>query len=282
MLRRNIRLRKEFLYRKSLEGKEKDEYEKKRKIRKALQEGKELPPEVRGSESTLRKKMKYDDEGEKDIDDEYSKAGGVDPKIFITTSRDPSSRLLQFAKELKLIFPNSQRINRGNHVVEQLIEACRTNEVSDLVIIHEHRGEPDGLVISHLPYGPTAYFGLTNCVMRHDIRPEDSAPQEYPHLVFHNFSTKLGERVGKIIKYLFPVPKDDSKRVLSFVNQHDFISFRHHVYEKKGKDVELTEIGPRFEMRLYQIKLGTLEMDEADSEFNLKPFMRSAKSTDKL
>ena len=32
------------------------------------------------------------------IDNEYSRAGIQDPKILITTSRDPSSRLLQFAK----------------------------------------------------------------------------------------------------------------------------------------------------------------------------------------
>ena len=32
------------------------------------------------------------------IDNEYSQAGVRDPKIIITTSRDPSSKLLQFAK----------------------------------------------------------------------------------------------------------------------------------------------------------------------------------------
>jgi U3 small nucleolar ribonucleoprotein protein IMP4 len=36
MLRRNARLRREYLYRKSLEGKEREAYEKKRKIREAL------------------------------------------------------------------------------------------------------------------------------------------------------------------------------------------------------------------------------------------------------
>jgi hypothetical protein len=40
MLRRNARLRKEYLYRKSLEGKEKAAYERKRLIKKAL-EGKQ-------------------------------------------------------------------------------------------------------------------------------------------------------------------------------------------------------------------------------------------------
>jgi hypothetical protein len=32
------------------------------------------------------------------IDDEYALAGQQDPKILITTSRDPSSRLVQFVK----------------------------------------------------------------------------------------------------------------------------------------------------------------------------------------
>ena len=36
MIRRNARLRREYLYRKSLEGKERAEYERKRKIREAL------------------------------------------------------------------------------------------------------------------------------------------------------------------------------------------------------------------------------------------------------
>lgn len=39
MLRRHARLRKEYLYRKSLEGKERELYEKKRKIRQALEGG---------------------------------------------------------------------------------------------------------------------------------------------------------------------------------------------------------------------------------------------------
>jgi U3 small nucleolar ribonucleoprotein protein IMP4 len=37
MLRRNTRLRREYLYRKNLEGKERIEYERKRKIREALE-----------------------------------------------------------------------------------------------------------------------------------------------------------------------------------------------------------------------------------------------------
>jgi U3 small nucleolar ribonucleoprotein protein IMP4 len=43
---------------------------------------------------------------------------------------------------MRLVFPNSHRINRGNYVVKELAEACRANEVTDLIVLHEHRGVP--------------------------------------------------------------------------------------------------------------------------------------------
>ena len=85
---------------------------------------------------------------------------------------------------------------------------------------------PDGLVVTHLPYGPTAYFSLSNVVARHDIPKAERMSEAYPHLIFEGFSTALGERATSILKYLFPVPKDDSRRVMTFANDADFISFR--------------------------------------------------------
>lgn len=57
------------------------------------------------------------------------------------------------------------------------------------------RGNPDGLVICHLPNGPTAYFNLTDVVMRHDIPNIGTMSEQYPHLIFHNFKSNLGLRV---------------------------------------------------------------------------------------
>lgn len=83
--------------------------------------GKAIPTELRGQEKSLRHEMEYDDEKHEKplnhIDDEYKNAGMFDPKIAITTSRDPSSRLKQFAQEIRLIFPNAIRLNRGAHTV---------------------------------------------------------------------------------------------------------------------------------------------------------------------
>lgn len=45
-------------------------------------------------------------------------------------------------QEMKLMFPGAQRMNRGNHEVKTLIHACKANNVSDLVIVHETRGQP--------------------------------------------------------------------------------------------------------------------------------------------
>lgn len=49
-------------------------------------------------------------------------------------------------------------------IIKELVDTCRSHDFTDIVVVHEHRGEPDGLVICHLPYGPTAYFGVYNTV----------------------------------------------------------------------------------------------------------------------
>lgn len=121
-------------------------------------------------------------------------------------------------------------------------------------------------------------------VLRHDIgekKKVGTVSEAYPHLVLNNFSTKLGQRVVNILKYLYPTAKDDSKRVVTFANKNDFISFRHHVYEQpKGvKSITLTECGPRFELKLYQIKLGTIDQPHAENEWVVRAYTRSAKKS---
>jgi len=45
-----------------------------------------------------------------------------------------------------------------------------------------------------------------------------------------------------------------------------------------GKEIVLDEVGPRFQLRLYEIKLGTLEAESAaDTEWALRPYMNTSK-----
>ena len=95
----------------------------------------------------------------------------------------------QFSKEVKLCIPNAQAINRGNHRIDELIEACKKADFTDVVVLSETRGQPDGLIVSHLPFGPTAYFTLTNCVLRHDIpecTPSSEGLNENLSILYYN------------------------------------------------------------------------------------------------
>ena len=104
----------------------------------------------------------YNKDGEDNEEDEYRWAGSYDPKIAITTSMDPSSNLRKFGKEVQLILPNSRQIKRRNYDLSQLVDACRTNEITDFILLTETFGEPDGMIVSHLPHWLTAYFTFHN------------------------------------------------------------------------------------------------------------------------
>ena len=129
-----------------------------------------------------------------------------------------------------------------------------------------------------MPVGPTLYFGLQNVVLRHDVNEKlQTMPEIYPHLIFQNFTTGLGLRVQTALQHLFPVAKPDSQRIITFANKDDVISFRHHTYEKVTyKEVKLDELGPRFELKLYQISLGLINQPEATKEWVLRPYMNTA------
>ncbi|GMG39145.1 unnamed protein product [Ambrosiozyma monospora] len=285
MIRRHARQRKEYLYRKAQQLQEQTLIEKRQQLSAALASGKPLSREL-ADDKKLQQDYLYDESvqdptsstsANADIDDEYAALSGlIEPKLIITTSRNPSSRLSQFTKEIKLLFPNSIRLNRGNYVMSTLVETCRKSGITDLIVIHEHRGVPTTITINHLPHGPTLVFSLHNVVLRHDILNAGNVSEVYPHLIFENFSTKLGLRVVTALKHCFPPGvKLESPRVVSFINQEDFISVRQHLYVKTKDDVEVSEVGPRFEMRLFEVRLGCCDDKDADVEWMLRRFVRT-------
>jgi U3 small nucleolar ribonucleoprotein protein IMP4 len=111
-------------------------------------------------------------------------------------------------------------MNRGGQVISEIVESCRSHDITDLVLVHEHRGQPDGLIVCHLPFGPTAYFGLLNVVTRHDIKDRKAMgkmSEAYPHLILDNFTTKVLKYFALscfVLKRSFRV---SNKRVLSDV-----------------------------------------------------------------
>ena len=216
MLRKNVRLRKEFLYKKEQERQQDKQTSSKRSEQLKSAQAK------LDSASVAKKRQ----------DDEYFQEEYIDPQILLTTCRDPSSRLLKFFKEIGLTLPNCVRMNRGAYKLKDIVDMCNKRGFSDLIFLHEHQGKPDGLVISHLPNGPTLYMGLGNTVLRHDVESKsENISQATPHLIFHNFGGKVGERLMRILQNLFPIANEDSKRVISFVcNEVNSLNYQQYTF----------------------------------------------------
>uniref|UniRef100_A0A8C3LXE8 IMP U3 small nucleolar ribonucleoprotein 4 n=1 Tax=Chrysolophus pictus TaxID=9089 RepID=A0A8C3LXE8_CHRPC len=230
MLRRQARERREYLQRRAQEERLRRQQDKKEQLRQALDENRLLPTELRRQALALQKELEFETPGENGVtgsqDDEYRWAGLELPKVMVTTSRDPSSRLRVFAKELCLVIPGARRLNRGRAEVGALVSACRAAGVTDLLVLHETRGQPDGLVLCHLPHGPTAHFTLSGAVLRHEVGGLGGAPLGAPHILLHRLDSALGRRLGTILKHLFPVPRPQTRRVVTFANEDDVILVR--------------------------------------------------------
>lgn len=260
-------------------------------MKKSLSSGRPLDPSI-ASDVALQTDSNYDNSldpeikaARQSIDDEYSMLSGLtDPRPLVTTSRNPSTRLSTFSKEIRLLLPTSIRLNRGNLILPNLLSSAKAAGLSDILLLHEHRGTPTAMTISHLPHGPTASFSLHNVLLRADIPTSSrgTVSESYPHLIFEGFSTRLGHRVVKILKHVFP-PRDGphkvGNRVITFRNHEDSIEVRHHVFVQTSyKDIELAEVGPRMTMRCFEIRGGTLENDSGgEIEWALTQFTRTSR-----
>jgi ribosome production factor 1 len=112
-------------------------------------------------------------------------------------------------------------------------------------------------------------------------------------VVLKGFTTRLGHRVARQLKSLFPAKCDETgRRVVAFHNQRDFLFFRHYRFAFKDIDVHpddldeeqlakagnrasarcaLQEIGPRFTLKLHALQLGTFDKKNAQYEFIWRP-----------
>jgi U3 small nucleolar ribonucleoprotein protein IMP4 len=267
MLRRQARERRDYLHRRALQLRDAAIAEKRQQLKKSLATGKPLSKDI-ADDKSLKKDYKYDeslDAARETIDDEYALLSGLtEPRPLVTTSRSPSTRLSAFSKEIRLL-------------------------LSDIILLHEHRGTPTALTVSHLPHGPTASFSLHNVMLRADIpnASRGTVSESYPHLIFEGFTTKLGLRVVQILKHLFP-PRDGphrvGNRVVTFKNVDDSIEVRHHVFVQTGyRDVELAEVGPRMTMRCFEIRGGTLDKDSGgEKEWALGQYLRTSRKKNYL
>ncbi|KAJ8910018.1 hypothetical protein NQ315_003984 [Exocentrus adspersus] len=163
-----------------------------------------------------------------------------EPKVLITYSDNPMKKTRIFGRELTRIIPNSVSLYRNRSV------------------INENRKEPDGLLLIHLPNGPTAHFKVSNVRITTELRKSHKEITTHrPEVVLNNFSTRLGLTVGRMLGAIFHYdPEFVGQRAVTFHNQRDFIFFRHYRYgfDSDGKRARLKELGPRFTLKLRSLQ----------------------------
>ncbi|CAK9804266.1 Probable ribosome production factor 1 [Anthophora quadrimaculata] len=194
-----------------------------------------------------------------------------EPKVLITYSDNPTKKSRIFGVELTRMIPNSISLYRNRSGVKKMVKSAIARNYTDIIIINEDQCKPNGMLIIHLPDGPTAYFKLSNVKITPELkRNHKEITGHRPEVILTNFTTRLGFTIGRMLGALFHYePEFKGRRVVTFHNQRDYIFFRHHRYQfdfKRGKP-RLRELGPRFTLRLKSLQHGTFDSKYGEYEW---------------
>ncbi|VDO23909.1 unnamed protein product [Brugia timori] len=197
----------------------------------------------------------------------------IPPKILITTSPYAKVNTFKFCYELQKCIPNADIFTRKGIPLKKVVKQAKSKEYTDLIVVHEDRKIPNGIVLCHLPDGPTAFFKINSLTFTKNLKKKGESTVHYPEIVLNNFNTRLGHTIARMFACLFPQkPMYSGRRVVTFHNQRDYIFFRHHRYEfkREGEKAALLELGPRFTLRLKWLQKGTFDTRYGEYEWVLK------------
>ncbi|XP_058818927.1 probable ribosome production factor 1 [Topomyia yanbarensis] len=204
-----------------------------------------------------------------EFNDFYKKS--YEPKVLITYNATPHTRTRRLGAELERIIPNAMVNSRNKAALKNVCKSAIRDEYTDIVVINENNKQPEGMLVIHLPEGPTAHFKLSNYKSLKDLKKRRSTMTSHrPEVILTNFTTRLGLTIGRMLGALFHYePEFVGRRVATFHNQRDYIFFRHHLYEfdKNGKRVKLREMGPRFTLKLRSLQQGLFDSKCGDYEW---------------
>lgn len=218
------------------------------------------------------------------------------PKILVTTSIN--STLHHEADVLVGLLPNSSYVRRSSHryghkfSVREIAAFAAKREYTTLVVLEEDMKRPSGLVVVHLPIGPTFHFTITNWYEGKAIPGHGRPTSHIPELILNNFNTPLGLLTAHLFRSMFPAnPELQGRQVVTLHNQRDFIFLRKHRYvfrDKResersvvgadGKEMQgvegiragLQELGPRLTLKLRRVDKGIQRVSGQEWEWKGK------------
>ncbi|XP_016844866.2 probable ribosome production factor 1 isoform X2 [Nasonia vitripennis] len=263
-----------------LQRQKKKEKKERRKAREQTGEPKQVPHTIESlrekDETMIYGEIEDEDNEEVKIDMEHDEFAPYyrqeyEPKVLITYADNPHTKTRIFGRELTRIIPNSTSLYRNRSGVKKMVKSCIENGYTDIIVINEDQCKPNGMLIVHLPEGPTMHCKLSNVKITPELkRSHKEITNHRPEVVLNNFTTRLGHSVARMFGAIFHhQPEFKGRRVVTFHNQRDYIFFRHHRYEfnpKTGKP-RLRELGPRFTLRLRSLQHGTFDSKYGNYEW---------------
>lgn len=189
-------------------------------------------------------------------------------RTLVTCSRGILSHQRELMMNLWSFLPHSKKDAKLEkaEVVEQLEELCESRDCSNLLYF-QARGKSLYLWSCKYPDGPSVYYQLHNVVAAEDYRFMGNCLKGSRAFLSFDVSFKAKphmELIKNMLVDTFNVPKHHPKsmpffdKVFSFnhIEETGTVCFRHYQINKTGskvEDVELIEIGPRFDMQLVKI-----------------------------
>lgn len=210
--------------------------------------------------------------------------GGRRPKVLLTTRPQPSRELFKFAADLVAIVPNTFFYPRRHFNVKQICKFASNKNFSHVVVLSEKAKSCNGLLVAHLPLGPTAFFKVSNVELSSTVPHVGRKTDHVPEVLLTNFTTRLGRRVARFVRSLFPIPEYQGRQAVTFHNQRDYIFVRHHryIFEQRDDDdakaastkdnkkrvvARLQELGPRFTLKLRWLQEGVFDSQFGEFEW---------------
>jgi len=114
------------------------------------------------------------------------------PNVLLTTCYKPTGGMYKFISEMLEVFPMATYYKRKGYPLKKIVEYASNREFTDIVVFNEDKKTINGMLVVHLPDGPTAQFKLSNLVLSKDIKGHGRATSHKPELVLNNFDTRLG------------------------------------------------------------------------------------------
>ena len=165
---------------------------------------KQIPRTIENTREEEETMVKADDSevlGD-EADDEFAKyfSNETSPKIMITTRPKCSRKLYPFIGDLMQMIPQAFYYPRKNN--STILEMCtdaHEKKFTHLIMLAEKQKKCNGLLITHLPSGPTAFFRLSSFEEGATIQGHGKPTSHIPELIMNNFGTRLGRRTGKCV-----------------------------------------------------------------------------------